>query len=54
MWAFTGIFVIICALVYAEIGTTFPVSGADYSYLLIFYGPAVAAMHLFTTAFFIM
>ena len=47
LWLFCGILYTLGGLIYAEIGTTFPVSGGDASYLLIFYGPLGGTLYQF-------
>lgn len=49
VWVLCGILSMLGALCYAELGTTFPVSGGDFSYLLKAYGPILAFLRLWTS-----
>ena len=46
MWFLGGLFSLIGALCFAEIGVKFPRSGAFYAYLMEFYGPYFGFMYL--------
>ena len=46
MWFFGGLFSLIGALCFAEIGVKFPRSGAFYAYLMEFYGPFFGFLYL--------
>lgn len=48
-WVGTGMLAMCGALCYAELGTTFTVSGGDYSYLHAGFGPVVAFMNAWVT-----
>ncbi|XP_071496387.1 cystine/glutamate transporter-like [Diadema antillarum] len=49
IWVFCGILSILGALTYAELGTTFSVSGGDFSYLLEACGPIPAFLRLWSS-----
>ena len=49
VWAVAGVFNLILALCYAELGTALPVAGGDYSYLYKILGPLPAFLCLWTT-----
>ncbi|XP_030831478.1 cystine/glutamate transporter-like [Strongylocentrotus purpuratus] len=48
MWIFCGLLSTLGALSYAELATSFPVSGGDYSYLLMSFGPIPAFLRMYT------
>ncbi|XP_071512064.1 cystine/glutamate transporter-like [Diadema antillarum] len=48
IWVFCGILSILGALTYAELGTTFSVSGGDFSFLLEVYGTIPAFLNAFS------
>ncbi|CAG7727474.1 unnamed protein product [Allacma fusca] len=49
VWAGSGIISTIGAICYAELGTTFPTSGADYHYLHVAFGDLPAFLYLWAT-----
>lgn len=48
MWVFCGLLSTLGALSYAELATSFPISGGDYSYLLMSFGPIPAFLRMYT------
>ena len=51
VWLLSGIIATLGALCFAELGTTFPGSGAHYVYLEKIYGPLMAFIYLWTMVF---
>lgn len=49
IWIVTGVFCIFGALVYAELGVAMPVSGGEYTYVLLAFGPLPAFVVLWIT-----
>ena len=50
VWGTAGVFNILLALCYAELGTALPVAGGDYAYLHNILGPLPAFLCLWTTS----
>lgn len=53
IWAFCGIVSLVFALCYAEIGTTIPASGADYSYIKEIFSPFLGFLALWMNIIFV-
>ncbi|CAD5116703.1 DgyrCDS5561 [Dimorphilus gyrociliatus] len=51
IWGCAGLFSFVASLIYAELGTTYPVSGEKYAYLLKMYGRKIAFLYLWTYLF---
>ena len=51
VWILSGVLSFLGALCFAELGTTFPGSGAHYVYLEKMYGPCMAFLYLWTMVF---
>ena len=49
VWTVSGIFSLIGALCFAELGTTLPVSGGEYSYIMVAFGDLPAFLLLWVT-----
>ena len=53
IWAFCGLVSLVFALCYAEIGTTIPASGADYSYIKEIFSPYLGFLALWMNIIFV-
>jgi len=53
IWAFCGLISLVFALCYAEIGTTIPASGADYSYIKEIFSPFLGFLALWMNIIFV-
>ena len=53
IWAFCGVVSLVFALCYAEIGTTIPASGADYSYIKEIFSPFLGFLALWMNIIFV-
>jgi len=53
IWAFCGLISLVLALCYAEIGTTIPASGADYSYIKEIFSPFLGFLALWMNIIFV-
>ena len=54
VWALCGLLSLMGALCMAELGTSIPDSGGDYSYIRMAYGPCMSFLYLWVTVFIIL
>lgn len=54
VWALCGLLAMLGALCFAELGTSVPKSGGEYTYIRLAYGPMPAFLYLWSTALIIM